>query len=341
MNGDRDFVRALSEFLALHTEQSAGYFSHLIESFLQGPRGRPNLETVAKERIASRLKTEMEAYDNVPSFLQNYLLTHLAHGEWPSQAAFVATRYLKRHSGDRFITWQQRQGQVADLNGEPIRGTELGFRQMLYSQGAGPVFSWRGAPCFKSNYDLAIYAMLIDELQPRTIIELGSGAGGSSLLFADLCSSMGLTTQILSIDKAVAEVSDPRITFVQSDCVEWLETTAKSKLEFPRPCLLIEDFHGDLAGFFANIDLVLENGDYLVIEDSFPKQQRISEVIQSRPYLVDSKYTDFFGVNCTSAVNSIFVKNNGSSVANPKERPERQILRDQDRAWRQRNKRET
>jgi hypothetical protein len=152
---------------------------------------------------------------------------------------------------------------------------------------------------------------------------------------------MGLTTQILSIDKAAAEVSDPRITFVQSDCVEWLAAAAKSKPEFPRPCLLIEDFHGDLAGFFNDIDLVLENGDYLVVEDSFPKQQRISEVIRDRPYLVDSKYTDFFGINCTSAVNSIFVKNTDKSAPQPREQQERQSLRDQDRAWRQRNKRET
>jgi cephalosporin hydroxylase len=320
MNGDDQFVRALSEFLALHTEQSSAHLGSLIKTFLKGPQGRPLLDPSAHDAIVGRLKTEMAAYNDVPSFLQNYLLTHLAHGQWPAQATFIASRYLARQSADRFTTWQRRQQSVADLEGEPIRGTELGFRQMLYSQGAGPVFRWRGIPCFKSNYDLAIYAMLIDDLKPATIIELGSGAGGSSVLFADLCQSMGLTTRILSIDKTAAEVSDSRVTFIQSDCVEWLATTAKSRSKFLRPCLLIEDFHGDLAGFFGHIDQILENGDYLVVEDSFPKQQRISEVIHDRPYLVDSRYTDFFGVNCTSAVNSIFVKHTGAGMPEPRDR---------------------
>jgi cephalosporin hydroxylase len=341
MNGDRDFVRSLSDFLALHTEQSSGYLNHLIKSFLQGAQERPNLEPPAKNEILSRLKADMEAYNDVPSFLQNYLHTHLVHDGWPPQATFIASRYLRRQSGERFVAWQRRQQLVADLDGEPIRGTELGFRQMLYSQGAGTAFRWRGVPCFKASYDIAIYAMLIEELQPGTIIELGSGAGGSALLFADLCTSAGLTTQIISIDTAVGEISDSRIAFIRSDCSDWLEATAKSKHDFRRPCLLIEDFHGDLAGFFEHIDSILNAGDYLVIEDSFPKQSRISEVIADRPYLIDSKYTDFFGINCTSAINSIFVKNTDSGEPQLRARRERQLLREQDRAWRLKSKGET
>ena len=314
MNGDKDFVRALSEFLAFHTEQSSAYFSNLINSFLQGAQRRPNLDPSAQEKVMGRLKAETQAHNNVPTFLQNYLHTHLVHGGWPPQAAFLATRYLARRPEERFVTWQRRQQLVKELEGEPIRGTELGFRQMLYSQGAGPVFRWRGVPCFKSSYDIAIYTMLVDELRPGTIVELGAGSGGSALFFADLCTAMGLTTEIVSIDTAVGEVSDPRISFVQSDCSAWLEAAAKSKREFRRPCLMIEDFHGDLARFFGHIDAVLADGDYLVIEDSLPKQKRISEVIAGRPYLIDSKYTDFFGINCTSAVNGIFVKSAGPKM---------------------------
>src|SRR5262249_59965526 len=100
--------------------------------------------------------------------------------------------------------------------GEPIPGTELGFRQVLYSQGAGTAFRWRGIPCFKTTYDIAIYAMLIDELRPRTIIELGSGAGGSALLFADLCTSAGLTTQVISIYKTEGKKVEHPIPLIRS-----------------------------------------------------------------------------------------------------------------------------
>ena len=61
-------------------------------------------------------------------------------------------------------------------------------------------------------------------------------------------------------------------------------------------------------------------------------------MLAERPYLVDAKFTDFFGINCTSAVNSIFVKNAAGTSASY-EHNARQLRRDQDRAWRQRDRR--
>jgi len=308
MNQDREFVRALSDFLALHTEQSAGLFHHLIDAFMRGAKALPKLDAPAKDQIRSRLKSDMEGYKDVPTFLQNYLLTHLAHDQWPPQAVFTAARYLQRRSHERFFAWPKRQQFIAALEGEPIRGTELGLRQMLYSQGAGTTFLWRGVSCFKASYDLAIYAMLVNELRPGTIIELGAGAGGSGLFFADLCAAAGLTTDVISIDTTAVEVADPRVTFVQADCIAWLAAAAADKRDFRRPCLVIEDFHGDLGPVFRSLDVILTPADYLVVEDSYPKQSGIAAAIAGRRYLIDSKYTDFFGINCTSAVNSIFVR---------------------------------
>ena len=193
-------------------------------------------------------------------------------------------------------------------------------------------------PAFKTVHDLAIYAMLIGELRPCTIIELGSVTGGSALFFADLCTSMDLTTDVISIDKDVGEVSDRRINFIQSDCLIWLDAAIKSKREFRRSCLLIEDFHADLTKFFQHIDMILEDGDYLFIEDSGSKQNRIAEVIARRPYLIDTKYSDFFGINCTSAMNSIFVKRTEPSPVEARTRQERRFLQAQDRAWRRKNR---
>jgi cephalosporin hydroxylase len=310
MESDRNFAPSLSSFLALHTNESAEYLNYLIDLFMQGVAPRAYPEPSVKQEIAHRIAADIGAQSNVPSFLHYYLQRRLTQDDWTPQAAFVASRYLRRRIDDRLVSWQQRQQHVAELAREPIPGSELGRAQLLYSQGAGPAFRWRGIPCFKTVYDLAIYAMLIDELRPATIIELGSGAGGSALLFADLCTSLGLSPQIMSVDKeAVQEFSDARITFIQSDCAAWLEAAARSNIELPRPCLLVEDFHGELAGFFEHIDSILKAGDYLMIEDSNPKQNSIAQTIAGLPYAVDTKYTDFFGINCTSAINSIFVKN--------------------------------
>jgi cephalosporin hydroxylase len=315
MNRGVDFTQSLAEFLALHTGQSSSHLNYLIKSFLRGAVGRSAVEFSKKNEVTSRLMAEIKAHNDVPSTLENYLLKITEEDVWPPQDAAIASRYLDRRSSERFITWRRRQHLIAELDGEPIRGTELAFRQRLFGQGAGTVFHWRGIPCFKTNYDIAIYAMLVDEFRPRTIIELGSGVGGSALFFADLCALAGLTTNVISVDTAVAKIVDPRISFVQSDCADWLEAAAKSKRDFQRPCLLVEDFHDDLIGFFEYIDLILDVGDYLVIEDSYTKQNRISEMIVGQRYLIDSKYTDFFGINCTSAVNSIFLKSGNESMA--------------------------
>jgi len=338
MNGDKEFAHALSDYLALHTSASSGYLFRLIQSFLRGAPISPRLDPVAKNKIIGRLKAEVAAHNEVPNFFQSYLLTHLQQETWPPQVEFFASRYLHR-SNERYVSWRRRQQQFAGLEGEAVGGTELGFSQMLYSQGVDNAFRWRGVPCFKTVHDLAIYPMLIDELRPGTIIELGAGSGGSGLFFADVCAAAGLTTNIISIDQQIGEISDPRIEFVHGDCAQWLAEAAASQRPLQRPCLMIEDFHGELPGFFAPIDALLQAGDYLVVEDSLQKQSAIAQCIAERPYLIDTKYTDFFGINCTSAMNSILRKSGESQVQRPPAANERQRLREQDRAWRQRRDR--
>lgn len=336
MNGDKEFAHALSDYLALHTSASSGYLYRLIQSFLRGAPILPRLDPAAKNKIIGRLKAEVAAHNDVPNFFQSYLLTHLQQETWPPQAAFFAARYLQR-SNDRYASRRRRQQLLAELEGEAVSGTELGFAPMLYSQGVDSAFCWRGVPCFKTAHDLAIYPMLIHDLRPGTIIELGAGSGGSGLFFADVCAAAGLSTKIISIDRQTGEVSDPRIEFVQADCAQWLAEAAASQRPLQRPCLVIEDFHGELPGFFPHIDAMLEAGDYLVVEDSMQKQGAIAQCIADHPYLIDTKYTDFFGINCTSAINSILRKSAEPDA--PRTANERQRLREQDRAWRQRRDR--
>jgi cephalosporin hydroxylase len=338
MNGDKEFAHALSDYLALHTNASSGYLFRLIQSFLRGAPILPRLDPAAKSKIIGRLKAEVAAHNEVPNFFQNYLLTHLQQDTWPPQVAFFAARYLHR-SNERYVSWRRRQQQFPELEGEAVSGTELGFSQMVYSQGVDSAFRWRGVPCFKTVHDLAIYPMLLHELRPGTIIELGAGSGGSGLFFADVCAAAGLTTKIISIDQQIGEVSDPRIEFVQGDCAQWLAEAAASQRLLPRPCLMVEDFHGELPGFFAHIDAILQPGDYLVVEDSLQKQSAIAQCVAERPYSIDTAYTDFFGINCTSAINSILRKSGEAQAARPHTENERQRLREQDRAWRQRRDR--
>src|SRR5690348_6375149 len=76
MNGDDEFARALSDFLALHTPQSSGHLYGLIKSFLRGAPA-PRLDAAPKTKIVARLQAEVSAHNSVPNFFQSYLLTHL------------------------------------------------------------------------------------------------------------------------------------------------------------------------------------------------------------------------------------------------------------------------
>jgi cephalosporin hydroxylase len=60
--------------------------------------------------------------------------------------------------------------------------------------------SWLGYPIIKNPMDLLIYQQLIVATQPQTIIECGTGGGGSALFFASVLALMGQGGQVVTID---------------------------------------------------------------------------------------------------------------------------------------------
>ena len=76
------------------------------------------------------------------------------------------------------------------------------------------------------------------------------------------------------------------------------------------PILIIEDSHVNVDEVVRSIDPFLKSGDYLVIEDTLDPQ-KYQETIQSVEHLnyeVDTYYCDFWGVNNSWNINSIFRK---------------------------------
>ncbi len=60
--------------------------------------------------------------------------------------------------------------------------------------------SWKGIICAKGPMEIAIYNMLLYELQPKTIIEIGSLNGGSAVWFADCLEIMGIQGKVYGVD---------------------------------------------------------------------------------------------------------------------------------------------
>lgn len=187
-------------------------------------------------------------------------------------------------------------------------------------------YTYKGISCLKNPFDLAIYAQLIHQTKPGTIVEIGSAAGGSALWLSDQVHSFCLDTVIYSVDiHVVTAVSAPNVKFLVGDIHHLDDSELPSLLEnLRRPLMVIEDgphsFDGSLAAleFF---DKYLIPGEYIIIEDGIVNDlelqkyengpnRAIASFLESRPgkYTIDYDLCDFFGPNVTWNTNGYLKK---------------------------------
>ncbi len=218
-------------------------------------------------------------------------------------------QFLDRWQQGRFVEFSERERSAVHYH--PRYGTEFGIDVVLTWQGAPTLMRWRGTPLLKTVFDFAIYPALIAELRPRTIFEIGSGVGGSAVWFADHMAFCGIEGRVHSVDLVKAGLEHPKVSFHQGDCSdpEHLFDPELLRSE-PHPWLVVEDAHHNVAAVVERMHEFLLPGDYLVIEDSEVKRPEIRKFLSAHPdnYLVDTRFTDFFGRNATCAGDSIFVR---------------------------------
>ena len=165
-------------------------------------------------------------------------------------------------------------------------------------------------PLIKSMYDYCIYPILLWNLKPKSIFEIGSGSGSSAIWMADLMQEYNCTTKVYSLDIKKVSYSHRDVIFIQGNA-ENLEKafSAISNNVIEHPCLVVHDEHFHITETLEYFNQYLKTGDYFFIEDSSLYQDEISKFLSKTGnlLLVDTLYTDYFGRNTTSAKNSIFV----------------------------------
>ncbi|NEN88366.1 MAG: cephalosporin hydroxylase [Okeania sp. SIO3H1] len=198
--------------------------------------------------------------------------------------------------------------------------------------------TWKGMILAKGVTEIAVYPMLLHELQPKTIIEIGAFNGGAAIWMADLLNMFDIDSSIYSVDIDISLIDekaklDSRVNFLQGDCNKLSEVFPPEKLaEFPHPWLVIEDAHINLiavANYFHNNGL--KKGDYLIFEDTnkymweawgdnWDDQEEMEKGSQKmdelrswlenyeNEYLIDSYYQDMYGYNGSKNWNSILKK---------------------------------
>jgi cephalosporin hydroxylase len=212
----------------------------------------------------------------------------------------------------RFLLARRMAGRYQDyVTRKEYLGSEIPAHVIAVSQGVPHVMRWRGIPLFKTVFDISLYSMMLWDLKPRTIIETGSGSGGSAVWLADLLEAFKVDTHIYSVDLCKPEIARAGVTFLQGDCNRIEEVLPPALLRSaPHPWLFLEDAHVNTTHVLEYIHQFTEPSDYLVVEDtdSLGKEAEIAKfmAIHCRDYKVDTHYTDFFGYNACCSKDAIW-----------------------------------
>ena len=194
--------------------------------------------------------------------------------------------------------------------------TSLPFQVLSGLQRGHMSYKYKGISTLKCPFDLALYSMLIWNVKPQTIIEIGSNAGGSALWLADQIRCMNIIAEIHSFDLKPPSVSDPIVHFRQADAERLLDTFPPNEIKrLPRPLLVIEDTSHQKITSLAVLNYfapLMKSGEYIVIEDGIVTSlgiaqefgggpvAAISEFLdQNSDWEVDRYYCDFYGRNVT------------------------------------------
>ncbi|MGW2631515.1 CmcI family methyltransferase [Streptomyces chattanoogensis] len=246
----------------------------------------------------------VRSHGGVPTFFDALVLAV------PEHAEDEASRNLRR----RLLTTLRSAGRgdedpLARLARTP--GTDLPGYTRSCSQGTGTPTVWQGRTLFKSVFDLGLYQQLLQRVRPATVIEIGSGSGGSALWFRSMGTAIGSPCRVVSVDLTPPpDADDDGVTFLRGDTAALADTLPPDvRGTWERPWLVVEDAHIHVPAVLGFFDPLLRPGDCLVVEDSLAKQETLRDFLTAgthAAYMADSALLDLYGVNATSAVNSVW-----------------------------------
>ncbi len=214
------------------------------------------------------------------------------------------------------------------------RRSAIPLRLMETIQKGALDYTYKGVPTLKNPFDLALYQLLLWELKPATILEIGPHQGGSTLWLADMARTAGLDCRIHAVDlQPVVGIAAPGVTFHVGDARALERTFAAQFMRDVRhPLLVIEDADHQaettlkVLRFFAPW---LAPGDYMVIEDGMVGDIGIAHRYGGGPcvaierfiaeeagrYEIDRRYCDWYGRNVTWNVNGYLRRTDAAAEA--------------------------
>jgi cephalosporin hydroxylase len=185
--------------------------------------------------------------------------------------------------------------------------------------------TYKGVPSLKCPFDYTLYQMLIMDIEPDLIIEIGTYKGGGALYYADLLYLLGGNRRVHTINitdeiESIKVRNHPQIDFF-TDGFENYDLGLANKYN---RVLVIDDGSHQYRDVMKSLeifsDVVTENS-YFIVEDSIMTQMGFDNSAGGGPtkaikdflekdsrYVIDRQYCDFFGLNATFNPNGYLKK---------------------------------
>lgn len=174
--------------------------------------------------------------------------------------------------------------------------------------------TYKGVQAIRCPFDYVLYQMIISEIKPDLIIEIGTHKGGGALYLADLLTILG-TGVVHSIDikedydKSLLNHSRIKVFTKGWEDYDLREAEGFSKI------LVIEDgahTYEHSIGAMKKFAPLVSLGSYLIVEDGILDELGMKEKYNGGPvraiheflkdnqkFEIDRKWCDFFGKNAT------------------------------------------
>ena len=174
--------------------------------------------------------------------------------------------------------------------------------------------TYRGIPMLKNPFDYVLYQMLINDIKPDLIIEIGSYNGASALYYSDILDLIGNgIIHSIDIEDHVHLLAKQKsnIKFFTTGYQNYDINYAK---EFNKILVIADGSHkyDDVLGALNKFAPIVSLNSYFVIEDGIINALKMQKnfnggplkainkfLIESNNFIIDRKYCDFFGKNAT------------------------------------------
>lgn len=172
--------------------------------------------------------------------------------------------------------------------------------------------TYRGVNFIKCPFDYVVYQMILEEIKPDLVIEIGTHEGGGALYISDIISKWGGKVHSIDIEKKTGELveNNPNISLFLGGYQNYDISRAQNFNKI----MIVDDgshFYHDVKGAFSKLSPLVSEGSYYIIEDGVIYFQdpnshgggpikAIEEILsEDKSFIVDRKWCDFFGTNAT------------------------------------------